>query len=470
MNNTSDLKIDTPSLPKGGGAIQGTGKGWASVGTRGTATFEIALPISPARGYAPTLALTYQSTAGNGPFGLGWGVHLTAISRRTSKGVPTYTEQDEFMGPDAQVWLAERDALGAIVSRPSTVSGTAYRVARYFPRVESSFDLIEHWQSATDAAGFWLIHGADGSQHFYGKTPLARLADPDHSSRVARWLLQESLNAHGEHIYYHYKKETDTSRYPRDCRAQHYLERVCYGNFTARKNEQLYLWQTNERPEMRWHFQLLFDYGERVINRYQPTAFEPTLPWRSRPDASSDFSLGFELRTLRLCRQILMYHHFPDEPTMGAEPVLVRRLLLEYHLIGEVNLLGGVHEQAFDSSGNCTSLPPLECSYQSGRLRPDQSRYQALGFTGLDDGNRYQWVDLYGEGTPGILYRSDKSWYYREPLRAQLTQTGDEVTYGVAVETAMKRPPSSCHGHRASCMTTTVRSAWSTCRAWAAPA
>ena len=82
---------------------------------------------------------------------------------------------------------------------------------------------------------------------------------------MAQWLLQESLNAHGEHIYYHYTKETDNARYPRDCRARHYLESVCYGNFTAREQEQLYLWQTEDKPDVGWHFQLLFDYGERSL-------------------------------------------------------------------------------------------------------------------------------------------------------------------------------------------------------------
>lgn len=434
-NDSLDLQINAPSLPNGGGAIQGVGKGWANVGTSGTAAFEIPLPISPARGYAPALALTYQSTAGNGAFGQGWGVHLSTISRRTSHGVPDYSAQDAFIGPDAQAWLPERDAEGAMVIRPSTVSGTPYSVTRYFPRIESSFDLIEHWHAATDTAGFWLIQGADGSQHFYGKTVLARIADPDHPHHVAQWLLQESLNAHGEHIYYHYKKETDTSRYPRDCRAQHYLERICYGNFTARKKEQLYLWQTDDKPEMGWHFQLLFDYGERAVDLDQAPTYAPARAWRLRRDPCSNFSFGFELRTLRLCTQVLMYHHFPGTPEMGADPVLVRRLVLEYNRSTSISLLNAVHEQGFDSSGALQSRPPLECVYQSSRLKPDPGRFQAIGsLPGLNDGYRYQLVDLYGEGIPGILYRSDKSWYYREPLRDASTLNSDNVTYSVAQE------------------------------------
>ncbi|MFO2464139.1 toxin [Pseudomonas sp. 15FMM2] len=434
-SDTPDLQINPPSLPKGGGAIQGTGKGWGNVGASGTATFEIPLPISPARGYAPAMALTYHSTAGNGPFGLGWTVPLSAISRRTSKGVPTYTAQDEFIGPDTQIWLPERNARGASVSRSSTVSDTVYSVTRYFPRIESSFDVIEHWLSPIDTAGFWLIQGADGNQHFYGKTPLARIADPDRPHAVAQWLLQESLSAHGEHIYYHYKKETDTARYPRDCRAQHYLERVCYGNFSARKKEQLYLWKTDDKPDMGWHFQLLFDYGGPALELDKQPDYAQPRPWSLRRDPCSDFSFGFELRTLRLCTQVLMYHHFPDVPQMGADPILVKRLLLEYNRSSSINLLSAVHEQGFDSSGKSQGRPPLECLYQSSRLKSDPGRYQALGsLPGLNDGYRYQLVDLYGEGIPGILYRSDKSWYYREPLRDESALNSDNVIYGAARE------------------------------------
>ncbi|WP_338110593.1 toxin TcdB middle/N-terminal domain-containing protein [Pseudomonas orientalis] len=155
----------------------------------------------------------------------------------------------------------------------------------------------------------------------------------------------------------------------------------------------------------------------------------------TRPDPCSDFAYGFELRTLRRCSQILMFHHFPKEARMGADPVLVKRLLLEYRTSSHVSLLSAVHEQAFDSAGNSVSRPPLECLYQTSQLKVDPSRYQAFSaLPRLHDGARYQLVDLYGEGLPGVLYRADKSWYYREPLRPQHPHTSDEVSYGAAVE------------------------------------
>jgi len=38
-------------------------------------------------------------------------------------------------------------------------------------------------------------------------------------------------------------------------------------------------------------------------------------PW----DPFSGYRAGFEIRTYRLCRRILMFHHFPDEPGVGAD-------------------------------------------------------------------------------------------------------------------------------------------------------
>lgn len=59
MSEHSTMPVNAPSLPKGGGAIQSIGKGWSAIGAHGTASYEIALPISPGRGFAPSLSLGY---------------------------------------------------------------------------------------------------------------------------------------------------------------------------------------------------------------------------------------------------------------------------------------------------------------------------------------------------------------------------------------------------------------------------
>jgi hypothetical protein len=37
-----------------------------------------------------------------------------------------------------------------------------------------------------------------------------------------------------------------------------------------------------------------------------------------RTDPFSNYRAGFELRTRRLCRRVLMFHHFPNAPGVGS--------------------------------------------------------------------------------------------------------------------------------------------------------
>ena len=419
MSEQPALPVTAPSLPKGGGAIQSIGKGWNAVGAHGTASYEIALPTSPGRGFAPSMSLNYSSSAGNGLFGIGWGLSLPSVARRTSKGVPAYSDDDEIVGPNGVVWLPEHGTAPTQVSRYNGVDlGTTYTVTRQLPRIESSFDRIEHWSSDGDKPGFWLVHGADGSLHIYGKKTESRRTDPQDPSRVGEWLLDESLNAHGEHILYQYTRE--------DGSAQRYLSHVRYGNFKANAN--LHAWETGQPKPDQWHFELVFDYGERSTAYGGKPLYEGEAQPRKRSDGFSSFAYGFELRTDRLCRQVLMFHHFPEE--LGPDPVLVRRLLLEYREtpLG-YNLLSAAHDQAFDDGALPQSRPPIEFRYSEFNGQPDVTAWKPFeNLPWLKGEQGFQWVDLYGEGLPGVLHRNDAAWCYREPIRAKAKT--DEVAYG----------------------------------------
>lgn len=430
--NSSPIQL--PALPNSG-TPPGAAKGWAPVGADGVAHLEIALPISPGRGYAPALALTYRSNAGNSAFGFGWDVNVAAVTRCTRRAVPSYTEADTLLGPDAQAWMPECDANGTPVQTQrdtfnQQALGTTYTVTRHFPRVESDFARIEHWHSALDPAGFWRVQASDGSQHLYGKTLAARIADPEHPTHVAQWLLEESLNAHGEHIGYRYQAETDPGTFPHDSRAQRYLHSVYYGNVNAREKATPYLFKTDDLSRQAWHFHLIFDYGQRSAAFDQVPTYAPTTDWAVRQDPFSRYAYGFEQRTLRLCRQILMFHAFPDEPGMGPDPVLVKRLLLEHH-VGRNGLtqLMATHEQAVDAHGTLSYQPPQEYLYQSVALKLDSTRYRPFE---AFPGHGYQLLDLYGEGVPGLVYRTDHAWYYRAPLRAVDAADADAIDYGPA--------------------------------------
>src|SRR5437660_3755477 len=92
------FRVSAPqvSLPKGGGAITGIGEKFAANPVTGTGSMTVPLPTSPGRsGFGPQLSLSYDSGAGNGPFGFGWSLALPAVSRKTDKGLPEYRDAEE---------------------------------------------------------------------------------------------------------------------------------------------------------------------------------------------------------------------------------------------------------------------------------------------------------------------------------------------------------------------------------------
>ena len=88
--------LPTIALPRGEGAIRGIGEKFAANPVTGTGSMTVPIATSPGRaGFGPQLALSYDSSAGNGPFGFGWNLSLPAITRKTYKGLPQYRDTEE---------------------------------------------------------------------------------------------------------------------------------------------------------------------------------------------------------------------------------------------------------------------------------------------------------------------------------------------------------------------------------------
>src|SRR4051794_16084229 len=88
-----DRKSPLPSLslPKGGGAIRGIGEKFSVNAVTGTSSMSVPLVATPGRSeFGPQLSLSYNSGSGNGVFGLGWGLSLPSVTRKTDKGLPRY--------------------------------------------------------------------------------------------------------------------------------------------------------------------------------------------------------------------------------------------------------------------------------------------------------------------------------------------------------------------------------------------
>ncbi|PHM60735.1 hypothetical protein Xsto_03703 [Xenorhabdus stockiae] len=451
MKKSSTFNVTELSLPKGGGNITGMGEAMTPAGPDGMANISLPLPISAGRGYAPSLSLNYSSGNGNGPFGLGWNCAVMSIRRRTSQGVPHYNNTDTFLGPDGEVLVAtlneeQQPDIRSASSLQGVKLGDTYTVTGYCSRQEQQFNRFEYWQPQTKPQqdDFWLIYCADGQKHLLGKNTGARISNHQQNHQTAQWLLESSVSTHGEQIYYEYRCEddmtcnaTELKLHPKSS-AQRYLAAVHYGNIKA-SGELLGLDRDKKISTDDWLFHLVFDYGERSSHLKDKPVFVSPKNWLCRKDCFSRYEYGFEIRTRRLCRQILMYHDIEQLDSSAKNNsidkiALVARLVLKYdekQVASTLTMIQRVsHEIEKDKSDVFQSLPPLELGYQPFELK-QPTQWQPMEMpASFYPHQHWQFVDLMGEGIPGLLYQEHGAWWYRAPQRSSDKNQPDAVVWG----------------------------------------
>ncbi|MBI2985751.1 MAG: VCBS repeat-containing protein [Deltaproteobacteria bacterium] len=435
MSDKSGTSSQVISLPKGGGAIKGIGETFQPNLFTGTGNYSIPIATSPGRsGFGPKLSLQYSTGNGNGPFGLGWQLSIPRITRKTEKGLPKYTDEDVFVMSGAEDLVPTTEAVPP---------RNGFTITRYRPRTEGLFARIEKWSKDGDV--HWRATTKENVTSIYGRTSEARIADPKIEkarlsnpglqSHVYEWLLQETFDAKGNHILYEYAKDDpnlDLNTIYEENRSycQLYIRRVYYGNLPDplvddSGNAVLYPNGTqigHERQGRRYAFEVVFDYGDWDVPTKDPhpdigqqELFGPD-PSNSaidnavaiRKDPFSSFRAGFEIRTLRLCRRVLMFHHFKE---LGG-PTLVRSTDFEYENDPQINLsfLSEVRVKGYVRKGaiyESAEMPPVAFKYSE--FRPHEQRYQSIEARGsnlppwsLRDPN-FALVDLFGDGLPDVL-------------------------------------------------------------------
>ena len=453
MQNSEKLTFDAPNLPKGGGAVTGLTGNMGAVGPDGAATFSLPLPISKGRGYAPSLGLTYQNQAGNGVLGFGWSIGVMSIRRRTSKGVPTYTQLDEFIGANGEVIVPIINKNGEVdTAQRDELLGVKlahrYQVTTYRSRIEKSFSRFELWSLHEDnvpaniPTQFWVMLNANGDAHLFGYETTAQIVDSQNRAHIAQWNLNASVSATGEQIEYHYRAEDEQGcdqqeiQSHKNANTQRYLEKVYYGNpvgervFSCVKSD-------NTLPKNAL-FVLVFDYGERSSALATYPQWQSNSAWALRKDCFSLFHYGFEVRTRRLCRQVLMYHRLESlekQTALAETPELVARLTLTYAESGAGSILVSAQQSAFNDNKDAQSLvtlPPVKFDWQmAGETK--QAQWQSLDeLASFTPQQPYQYVDLLGEGLAGVLYQDSGAWWYRAPIRKEDKQNPNAVTWDKA--------------------------------------
>ena len=451
----------TVSLPKGGGAIRGIGEKFGANPATGTGSISLPFPASTARAdFAPALTLTYDSGAGNGPFGFGWALSQPSITRKTDKGLPRYRD-----GPDPDVFLLSdaedlvpvyrraadgslvRDSAGRAVIHEDELDG--HLVRRYRPRVEKALARVERWTriGAPDDV-HWRTVSKENFLTVYGGDGNSRITDPEDPRRIFSWLICELRDDRGNAALFRYKAEDgagvdleracERNRGPRDDprrTANRYLKRIHYGN------RRPVLGPAGERPHFvdaaaidaeiaagKWMFEVVLDYGDHDPEDPLP---KEDRPWASRPDPFSSYRSGFEVRTERRCRRILMFHHFEGEQDVGRD-CLVRSLDLTYSSDADPagarspvhTFLTSATQLGYRRAGGGYArrgLPPVEFEYSEPvvqdvveEIDPESLENLPVGLAERD----YRWIDLHGEGIPGILTEQGGTWFYKRNLSA----------------------------------------------------
>lgn len=447
-------------LPKSGGAIRGIGEKFAANPVTGTGSMSVPIATSPGRsGFGPQLSLSYDSGAGNGPFGFGWSLSLPSITRKTDKGLPQYLDaidSDVFIlsGAEDLVPVLVQDGGGRWQPEKHplrTVDGKTYRIRRYRPRIEGLFARIECWSNAADPGDvFWRSISKDNITTWYGRTAESRIADPDPSKpgRIFGWLICQSHDDKGNVIVYGYTAE-DSARIFEDAdgnpvtkahernrphetrKAQRYLKCIRYGNrspfFPALNADAAWpdpaAARLSDDGSNAWMFEAVFDYGDHDANAPTP---KDAVIWPARQDPFSSYRAGFEVRTYRTCQRVLMFHHFPGEAGIERN-CLVRSTDFTYS--DEVapkdvrnpvyTFLMAVSQTGYRRNNggyDQRRLPPVEFEYTEPTVQELVEEVDPTSLENLPiglDGGAYRWIDLHGEGIPGILTEQAGVWFYK---------------------------------------------------------
>lgn len=447
IGKTKSNAIDMPSisLPKGGGAMKGIDEKFTVNAVNGTSSFSIPIPIAASRNIAPALSITYNSGSGNSVFGLGWALTLGTIKRKTDRELPQYLDEsdtDTFLFSQAEDLVPEfkrdingvfvLDADGEYVIYEDDKIEQGFVIRYYRPRIEGLFARIERWFEKANGRIKWRIVSRENVTTLYGWTDESILFNPEDPLKIVEWYPEFVFDGLGNSCHLRYKREDDSGRPSLDAHQRNrvrdnkitytnlYLTSLLYGNKVS------YLKLGDPFPqEGDYLFRTVLDYGSTDKHLSPPDAL---MEWDYRNDAFSDYRAGFEIRTTRLCKRILLFHVM-DELAVKADKsdrmTLVRSLDFGYDTSSEQDF---TYLKSFTSIGyikrpngsySFKQLPPMEFNYQKHEWNKEVSSISMDDIVnvpvGLDE-KRYQFVDLYNEGLSGILTEESSGLYYKRNL------------------------------------------------------
>ncbi len=220
MANKSPVNRQSASNPSGGGDVRGLGETFQPDLNSGVGNYRVPLDLLPGiRNFQPSLALGYSTGAGNSAWGLGWSLPVAAISRRTFRGTPSYTDDDTFL------FAGQTELL--------PVGSDNFRAS-----IENGFE-----QFSRTASG-WQVTEKSGMRHTFGTTAESRIEfDDNGTTREFAWLIERTEDTAGNTITYRYRTE----------QGQRYIEEIRYAVYAVRFE---YEARTDQSSDFRSGFEL----------------------------------------------------------------------------------------------------------------------------------------------------------------------------------------------------------------------
>lgn len=268
----------------------------------GALLYEFPINVPPGRnGLQPDLKLSYNNQAreNHGMVGLGWSINIPYIQRINKSGSEKmYTEHDYISSLSGELVLFS----------------TSSNVAVFKPLVENGNFLLY-----TLSNNKWTVTDKQGTVYSFGHTSATRVFDPDNSSKVFKWSLEEIRDANQNYVRYEYNKHD----------GQIYPSRIVY---TGHENTD--------------------------------GIFEVHFSTTTRQDNVKMFNSGF----------LLPNDYLISEIKMEINNEWVKKYDLEYATSthGFTSLLSSVTESGRDDLNNVIELPPTVFTYQSVSAEWDQ--------------------------------------------------------------------------------------------------
>lgn len=309
----------------------------------GAATYRYPIYLPPGRnGMTPEITLSYnnQASSSDSVVGYGWNLSIGgSISRSQEYGVFETYDTNEF-------YLSMSGAAGKLL--PVSLDDSEH--GEYGLQVEEKF-----YQYEFQSDDSWIVTDQNGVSYYFGQSEDSRQVDPDDSTRIFEWYLDEIRDLSGNYIRFEYYED----------QGRVYPEAIYYTGYGSAD-------ATNDG------------------------VFEVDFDLALRDDWTKWYDKGFEVKTEYLVGVISVYY----------DGLLVREYDLSYTSgeNGTRSMLDSILEEGTSLEGDIVTLPETSFEYSSNS---GYSFTTETFYSSRDDGYL---IDINGNGYADWCLDGDSSF------------------------------------------------------------